>query len=170
MAIVEPGTSARYAYFRIPIGAATFNNYVFDLIGGTVGFQGSGSTNAKITTLADGYFLIEFDWLCAVTVTQTAYFLLTNNAVTNNNFTAPTAGMDVWNVAYCDMLTAYGEASPVVTSPRAADELTLKDTEGTSLMFTFDDDSTQTVTGVAFPYAVPTSLDGRAVKYVDALA
>ena len=168
MAIVKPGTTARYAYFRIPIGAATFNNYVFDLIGGTVGFQGSGSTNAKITALADGYFLIEFDWLCAVTVTQTAYFLLTNNAVTNNNFTAPTAGMDAWNVAYCDMLTAYGEASPVVASPRAADALVFKDAAGANINLTYLDDSEATLP-VTFPYAVPTNLS-RAIKYVEAVA
>lgn len=165
MAIVKPGTTARYAYFRIPIGAATFNNYVFDLISGTVGLQGSGSTNAKITPLDDGYFLIEFDWLCAITVTQTFYFLLTNNAVANHNFTAPTSGMDTYNVAYIDMLTAYGEASPVVASPRAADALTFKDAAGSDLHLTYSDDTEETIS-VSFPYDVP-SASRRIIKFLE---
>jgi hypothetical protein len=176
MAIVRAGATARYACFResFTVAGGTFDNYVFDLVAGSVGYQGAGSANAGIIALTGNWKLIFADLTAVENESIASYFYVCNNPIPNGTFVPPTAGQDPWDVAYNDLVVGEGDQPVVVSGASAAtyaaDDLDLTDFAGTKLRYTFDNDTTQEVTGVTAPYQVPTNLNRRVIKSVVSLA
>jgi hypothetical protein len=174
---VPASNPARYGIFRMSwasVGAATNYNYVFDITGGVAGFQGTGSSNAAITEVFPDRYLLEFDLLCASTLTvQTLFFYCSNRNVTNDTFLAPNAAL-TWDVAYIDAINGAGTSTPIVSlatlTARAADADTYHlPASGTGYMtHQFDNGEIQTIATVSGgDYAVPTNLDRIAITRSD---
>lgn len=161
----------RYAVIRANAEAVgTYRNYVFDTQALSVQYQGTGSTGPEIVALADGFFMASLEITAGHTGTSGHYFYLTNVEPTNDTFAAPSA-TGTWDFAYGDVLTQGSESliiSVGTAATRNADALTLPLGSGTQdLVFTFDDDTTQTFAGETGDFAVPTNLDRPRVKYAD---
>lgn len=174
IAICKPVDAFKFAYVRTDI-AATLNsnrNYVFDLDLGIAKFQGGGSSNIVVLPLADGWYLIAFDLTAGFSGSgHNFYFGISNVEMTSNTFAAP-SGAGAYDVAFLDHVKNGNDDSVSLSTTSAAarseDDATLP-LGGTpaDLVFTFDDDTTQTFAAQSGNFAVPTNLNRPRVKRAD---
>ena len=171
-AIAKAVDAFKFAFFRTDI-AATLNNtrnYVFDLELGVARWQGGGQSNVSILPVGNGYYLITFDVTVGFTgAAHNFYFGVSNVELTSNSFTAPSAA-GAYDVAFIDHTLAGTDESltlsGVAAASRAADVVTLPlGASPGDLVFTFDDDTTQTVPAVSGDYVIdPATLSRPRIK------
>jgi hypothetical protein len=176
-AIVRGTAAARYAYFRsmlMDVGVG-YNNAVFDLTAGVVGYLAPSYTSSRMTSLGDGWWLIEAEGVSSVAANRNNYLSVVNVPVTGNGFFSPTAGMDYFDVAYFNILTGAGRGTPVrsgaTVTTRAADVVAFPLPAGThDQTFTFRDGGTQVATGQSGTPSMPAQTQPRTLRSMTAVA
>lgn len=163
----------RYAIMRNNVVAsAAYRNYVFDAQTLTVKAQGAGAANSRISALADGFVMASVDLTAGFSGVVGWYFYFSNVEPVGDAFQAPTVAGS-WDFAYADALSAGSTPilSGAVAGARAADSIPLELPAGVhDLTVTFDDDSTQLLTGKAGSFVIPTNLSRRTIKTILAVA
>lgn len=168
---------SNFDYLRVSVGStSTVSNSSrawFNLntgVKGTTAVAGTGWTvvSSSQTALTGGYYICSLTF----TGTGTALFLSITSASGDGNTSRANAGSGAGIGTAYYLWNSQVEAGAVATSPivtsggsatRAADAFLIKPTAGTySLIYTFDNGSTQTVPSVAISgsgYTIPTSLN-----------
>jgi hypothetical protein len=164
-----------FAYFRTDLGATlgALRNYVFDLNLGIAKFQGGGSSNITVLPVGNGYHLVTFDLTTGFTgAVHSFYFGVSNVELTSNTFVAP-SGAGTFDVAFVDhVLGGKNESIVLATGTpavRNADVVTLPlGVPSRDLVFTFDDDTTQTFADASGDFVIdPATLHRPRVKNAD---
>lgn len=172
---VQPQNGRRYYCFRANIRAvASFENIAFDLNGdGSVTFAATGWTG-YVTKIGSSYLLEAVTTATGTAASSGVFGLCAATAeVTDNTLPTYAAASTEFTHKLRYMQFEEGErASTFVetaaaSATRAVDAAVLKLPSGThDLTVTFDNLSTQVVSGQSGDYAVPTSLDRRVIGSV----
>lgn len=174
-ALVQPQNGRRYFCFRANMRAvASFENIAFDLDGeGSVTFAADGWTG-YVTKIGSSYLLEAVTTATGTAASSGVFGLCAATAEVTDN-TLPTYAAVATELTHKLRYMQFEEGERASTfvetaaasATRAVDAAVAKLPSGTyDLTFTFDDGSTQVVSGQSGDYAVPTSLDRRVIRSI----
>lgn len=163
-----------YNRIRIALSSASFGagkNADFNVNTGTVIGTTSGST-ANIVSISNGWFR------CSVTSTATSSsstgqitYIVNDDA--NTSFAGDgTSGVLLWGLqsSISAKMTSYMQTNTSASATREADVCTVSIPVGvTNIIYTFDDDSTQTISVSNGSYTIPTNLNRPKIKSMSAI-
>jgi hypothetical protein len=140
----------------------------FDLVNGVIGSADSGITNS-IQSIGNGWYRCSHTMTVLTSSPQAGVFLADADASTS--YSGSTTGPLIYGIDAEAAATASSYvATTTASATRAADSISFTlNVSATQLTFTFDDLSTQTVSGLTggSTYTIPTNLNRPWILYID---